>query len=101
MGESARTAPTDLARAGRETRASVASRTCRVAGDPIRSGCRPNRLLERDDHSNRSHRMSAIEVYGLLYVLYWLLPRQREVFRIPFDEYVAKMRIVRRGPFIT
>ena len=43
----------------------------------------------------------AIEVCGLLYVLYWLLPRQREVFRIPFDEYVAKMRIVRRGPFIT
>ena len=43
----------------------------------------------------------AIAVYGLLHVFYWLLPRQREVFRIPFDEYVAKMRIVRRGPFIT
>ena len=43
----------------------------------------------------------AIAVYGLLYSFYWLLPRQREVYRIPFDEYVAKMRIVRRGPFIT
>jgi len=43
----------------------------------------------------------AIAASGLLYVFYWLLPRQREVFRIPFDEYVAKMRIVPRGPFIT
>jgi len=43
----------------------------------------------------------AIAAYGLLYMFYWLLPRRREVFRIPFDEYVAKMRIVRRGPFIT
>jgi hypothetical protein len=43
----------------------------------------------------------AIAVYGFLYAFYWLLPRQREVFRTPFDEYVTKMRMVRRGPFIT
>src|SRR5438309_4908620 len=58
MGGSARTTPTDLARAGRETRASVASSTGRAAGDPIRGGCCPNRVLERDDPSNRSHRIS-------------------------------------------
>src|SRR5438445_5552261 len=58
MGGSARTTPTGLARAGRETRASVASSTCRAAGDRIGGGCCPNRVLERDDHSNRSHRSS-------------------------------------------
>jgi len=43
----------------------------------------------------------AIAVYGFLYAFYWFLPRQREVFRIPFDEYIAKIRTARRGPFIT
>lgn len=43
----------------------------------------------------------AIAVYGSLYAFYWLLPRQREIFRIPFDEYIAKIRVARGGPFIT
>lgn len=43
----------------------------------------------------------AIAVYGFLYAFYWFLPRQREIFRIPFDEYIAKIRAAHRGPFIT
>ncbi len=43
----------------------------------------------------------AIASNGFLYVFYWILPRQREIFRIPFDEYIAKVRMVRGRRLIT
>lgn len=43
----------------------------------------------------------AIAVYGFLYAFDWALPQHREIFRIPFDEYIAKIHAARRGPFFT
>jgi len=43
----------------------------------------------------------AISVYAFLYTFYWLLPRQREIFLVPFDEFVARRRRAPRSSFMT
>jgi len=43
----------------------------------------------------------AISVYALMYVFYWQLPRQREIFLIPFDEYVKRRHLAPRPLFMT
>ncbi|HEX9567253.1 MAG TPA: hypothetical protein VGA48_06625 [Thermoplasmata archaeon] len=43
----------------------------------------------------------AIAVYGFMYTFFWLLPRQREIFLIPFDEFVERRRLAPRSSFMT
>ena len=42
-----------------------------------------------------------IAVYGFMYTFFWLLPRRREIFLIPFDEFVERRRLAPRSSFMT